>query len=216
MSLTWKRSEIAEKVRAITGQLTTSDISDADLAARINDFYRNLFALDVYVAELEGWFTQVTAAGDGGEYDISLDYLKLDTPMTILDSDDVLTTVSFYQDKDKFFNLYPEEADPTEGKPVAVLLYSGTLYLRPEPDAIYTFKAASLKKPDELSTDDSVPLDVRWGPAIAYGTAGEMKLEDNDTETATSLIGIYQGLLNLINRKNIMQRATNQRATPRF
>lgn len=216
MSLTWKRSEIAAKVRSIASLKTTEDITDIALVDKINDYYRNIFPLEVYVAELDGWFTQTTASGDDGEYNVSQDVIKLDTPMTILDSDGVLTKVKFYQDKDKFFHLYPEDPDATEEKPVAALLYGGILYLRPKPNAVFTFKAASTDKPDALSTDDSVPLDVRWGPAIAYGTAIEIKMEDKDIEGANELVPIYRYFLGKINQKKMMQKATNQRATPRF
>lgn len=216
MALTWKRSEIATKVRKITGKLTTEDISASALNDRINDYYRNVFPLEVYVAELENWFTQTTTTGIG-EYAVSQDYARLDTPMTILDADDILTTVKFYQDKDEFFNLYPEDPSAVEGKPAATLLYGGVLYFRPVPDlSTYDFKAACTKKPDVLSGDDSVPPDVRWGPAIAYGTAIEILIEDNDRDAANELMPIYQYFLSRISQKKMVQRNVNQRAVPRF
>lgn len=215
MAQTWTLAEIRTKVRAITGEKTTEDWTDSELNDKINDFYRNIFPLDVYVAEFEDWFTQTTADEDGGEYTISQDYLRLMTPMTTMDSDDVLATVKFYQDKDKFFHLYPEEADPTEARPAAALVYGGKLYLRPEPDAIYTFRAACIKKPDAL-TADAAPPDIRWGPAIAYGTAIEMKMEDKDSEGASELIPVYQYFIGKISQKKLMQKAVNQRAVPRF
>lgn len=215
MSQAWNLADIRAKVRRISGESTSEDIENSDLDDQINDFYRNDFPLAVHVAEFDEWFTQVTANLDGGEYAISQDYLKLMTPMTIMDSDDVLTTVKFYQDKDKFFDLYREEADPTENRPAAALLYGFKLYLRPEPDAIYTFRSACVKKPDAL-TEDTAPVDIRWGKAIAYGTAIEMKYEDGDKQAGDELIAIYQYFLTTISRKRIMQTATNQRAVPRF
>lgn len=214
MALTWVLTDIRTKVRAITGLLTAEDISNTDLDNKINDFYRNDFPLAAYVAEFEDWFEQVTADEDGGEYDISQDYLRLTTPMTTMDSDDVLMNVKFYQDKDTFFALYPEEEDPTEARPAAALVYGGTLYLRPEPDGVYTFRAACIKKPDAL-IESTAPLDIRWGKAIAYGTAIEMKYEDKDKSGADELVPIYQHLLGEINKKKMMQKNTNQRATPR-
>jgi len=215
MAITWTLAEIRAKVREITGELTTEDIEDADLNNRINDFYRNIFPLEVYVAEFEDWFTQATADEDGGEYTVSQDYLRLMTPMTTMDSDDVLATVKFYQDKDEFFHLYPEEADPTEARPAAALLYGGKLYLRPEPDAIYTFRAACIKKPDAL-TESTAPVDVRWGPCIAYGTAIEMLMEDMDKPAAEELAPIYEYFQKMVSQKKLVQKAINQRATPRF
>lgn len=215
MALTWILTEIAAKVREITGDKTTENISDVDLYAKINDFYQNDFPLIVYVSEFEDWFTQVTANLDGGEYTISQDYLRLMTPMTTMDSDDVLSNVKFYQDKDEFFYLFPEEADPTEAHPYAALVYGGKLYLRPEPDGIYTFRAACIKKPTALITT-TAPVDIRWGKAIAYGTAIEMKIEEKDTKGADELVPIFEHLVNEINKKKMMQKNTNQRAVPRF
>lgn len=216
MALTWTLAQIRAKVREITGELTEENISDSDLNDKINDFYRNIFPFEVYVAELDDWFTQVTASGDDGEYDVSQDVVRLDTPMTLKDSNDILSTVKFYQDKDEFFHLYPQDPNAAENRPAAMLLYGGVLYPGPKADAVYTFKAACIKKPDELSTDDSVPLDVRWGPAIAYGTAIEIKMEDQDKAAADELIPICQYFLRRISQKKMMQIATNQRATPRF
>lgn len=215
MALTWIGSEICTKVRAITGEGTAQDITDEALLNRINDFYRNVFALDAYVAELKDWFTQATANLDGGEYDISQDYLRLMTPMTTMDSDNILANVKFYQDKDKFFSLYPEVADPTEARPAAALLLGGKLYLRPEPNGIYTFRAACIKKPTAL-TEDTAPPDLRWGPAIAYGTAIEMLMEDNDKEAADELVPVYGYFLGQINKKKMIQKSSQQRAVPRF
>lgn len=214
MALTWVLTQIAAKVRAITGLKTTEDISNTDLYDKINDFYRNDFALVAYVSEFEDWFTQVTANLDGGEYTISQDYLRLMTPMTTMDSDDVLMNVKFYQDKDEFFRLYPEEADPTEARPAAALVYGGKLYLRPEPNGVFTFRAACIKKPTAL-TASTAPVDIRWAKAIAYGTAIEIKMEDNDKAGADELVPIYEYFLSQVNQKKMMQKAVNQRATPR-
>ena len=214
MAITWTLAEIRAKVREITGELTTEDIEDADLNNRINDFYRNIFPLEVYVAEFEDWFTTDFTDGDG-EYDISQDYLRLETPMTILDSDDVYSIPKFYQDKDEFFHLYPEEVTPTEARPAAVLLYGNILYPRPVPDASYTFRAACIKKPEAL-TESTAPVDVRWGPCIAYGTAIEMKMEDMDRAAAEELAPIYEYFQKMVSQKKLVQKAINQRATPRF
>jgi hypothetical protein len=215
MALTWIGSEIVTKVRNITGKLTTEDISDADLLNNINDFYQNVFPLEAYVSEFEDWFTQTTADEDGGEYTISQDYLRLLTPMTTMDSDGVLADVTFYQDKDKFFYLWPEEDDPTEARPYAALLSGGKLYLRPEPDDVYTFRSACIKKPIVLTTS-TAPTDLRWGPAIAYGTAIEMLMEEGDEEAASKISPIYRYAMNLVNREKIIQKSSSQRAAPRF
>lgn len=215
MALTWTLAEIRAKVRLITGEKTEEDISNDDLDSQINDFYQNDFPRAAHVADFDGWYELAMASDDGGEYTVELDYLKLMTPMTILDSDDILTTVKFFQDKDEFFHLYPQDPDATEDRPAAVLLYGGVLYAGPKANANYTFKAACTKKPDAL-TADTAPVDLNWGKAIAYGTAIEMKMEDQDEDAANGFVPLYQYFLNKLSQKEIMQKATNQRATPRF
>lgn len=216
MALTWKLSEIRTKFRAATGLKTEEDITNDDADNLINDYYQNIFPLVAYVPELEDWFTQATEADDGGEYAIDAAYLRLMTPATTLDSDDVLSECKLYQDKDKFFSLYPEVKDPTTGHPASAFLWGGTLYLRPESDAVYTFRSACIKKPDVLEDGDSVPLNVRWGPCIGYGTAIEKLVEEGNMDRAAEIEPLYQHLLTLINRGKIMQKNTNQRAVPRF
>ena len=136
-------------------------------------------------------------------------------PLAHFAPDDVIYKVDFYQDKDEFLSLYPEEVTPTESRPAAVLLYGGALYPRPVPDASYTFKAACIKKPTAL-TASTAPTDLRHGLPIAYGTAIEMFMEDNDTEAADKLAPVYQYFLGKVNQKKMTQEAVNQRAAPRF
>jgi len=214
MALTWIGSQICTKIRAITGEGTVEDITDAALLDRINDFYRNTFALDAYSSDFEDWFTESFTDGTA-TYDVSDDYLRLDTPMTTLDSDDDLAPIKFYQDKDEFRSVYPEDPNATECRPAAVLLYGKKLYPGPIPDDTYTFKAACIKKPTAL-TADTAPPDIRMGPAIAYGTAIEMLMEDNDREAADELVPIYQYFLGQVNKKKMVQKSSQQRATPRF
>ena len=214
MAQTWTLADINAKVRAITGELTTEDIEDTALNDRINDFYQNDFAREAYVSDFEDWFTASFTDGVG-EYAVSTDYLKLETPMTTQASDDTMANVKFFQDKDAFFADYPEEVTPTEARPAAVLLYGNTLYPRPVPDAAYTFKAACKKKPDALTASSS-PVDVHWGKAIAYGTAAERAMEDQDEDAAKGFVSMYQYFMGKVNEKKKLQKNTNQRATPRF
>jgi len=214
MAETWTLDEICAKIRAITGDGTTEDISADDLKDRVNDFYRNIIPLDVHSPDFEGWF-EVDFTDGVGEYDVSQEYLKLETPMRTKDSDDAMAPVTFFQDKDQFYKEFPEEATPTESRPQAVLLYGNQLHPRPVPDATYSFKAAALVKPTALEAD-TAPVDLRMGMAIAYGVGGEMELEDGDEENGEKLLGIYGGLVTKLNRKQNVQKASNQRANPRW
>jgi len=219
MALTWKLSEIAAEVRDLAGMPDASQITKAALNNRINDFYQNIFPVDAYVQELESWYTFDTAADDDCEESLPASVRTIEGPITLKHSDDVISSVEFYLNKAKFFNLYPEDStdeDAERGTPVAALLYNRTVYLRPKADEIFTFKAASKIKPDVLSDDDSVPLDVSWGPAIAQGTAVLIKNKQKDFERARELSAVYESMINLINRRNRIQKTRNSRAMPRF
>lgn len=103
---------------------------------------------------------------------------------------------------------YGDRDEPTDA-----LIYGGTLYIRPKADDIYLFEAPKIIKPDELDSDNAVPLDVRWGPAIAYGTALLIKAEYGE-EIEQKKINIYEGYLLSINGKRLRQEAKFQRVRP--
>jgi hypothetical protein len=219
MAITWKRSEIRAEVRLLAGIPDTSQMSDGDVNDRINDFYLNIFPGDVYVQELETFFYIDTADDDDGEYLLDDDMFTIEEPMTIKDSDNDVSTVEFYQNKDKFYELYPEDAhdeDDERQKPAAALLYGRVLFLRPKPDEVYRLKTAAKKKPAALSTDNSVPLNVEWGPAIVQGTAVLIKNRQRDFEGAQELGIVYQTLINKINGRDLVQKTQNTRAMPRW
>lgn len=219
MAITWTRAQIRAKVRQLASMPEGTGFEDTELDDKINIFYQNIFPGDVYAAELKTWFTIETAADDEGEYLLSDTILIIEEPMTIKDSDSNVSKVAFYQDKAKFFKLYPEDATDEEaerGTPIAALLYGRVVYLRPKADGVFTFKTAGKKKPVALSLDSSTPLDVRWGLAIAYGTAIVIKEESRDFDTVEKLSKVYQVLISQINRRDLIQRTQNQRAKPRF
>jgi len=220
MALTWKLSEIRAEARVLASLASGDSVyTDTVMNDRINDFYLNIFLGDVYVQELESFYTFDTADDDDCEQALPATVHTIEEPMTLKDSDDVITGLEFYQDKAKFFAYYPEDAtdeDDERGTPIAVLLYNRTLYLRPKADEVFTFKAPSIIKPTALSADTSVPLDVRWGPAIAQGTAILIKNRQRDFEAARELAAVYVGMLTIINRRDLIQKTQGSRAQPRF
>jgi len=89
----------------------------------------------------------------------------------------------------------------------------GYLYLRPKPDDIYLFEAPKVIKPDAL-TESTAPLDVRWGPVIAYGTAIQIKTEHGEA-TEDVKVSVYKGYLDTLNLNTLIQTTRNKRALPR-
>ena len=220
MAITWKLSEIRAEARRLAALVSTdSEYTDAVMNDLINNFYQNIFPDDVYVQELESWYTFDTAADDACEQALPSSIRTIERPMTLKDSDDVITKLDFYLDKAKFFALYPEDTtdeDAERGTPIAALLYNRIVYLRPKADEVYTFKAASKIKPYALSADTSVPLDVRWGPAIAHGVAVYIKNRGSDFEAALEKDTVYQALIIRINRRDLIQKTQSSRTKPRF
>lgn len=218
MPLTWTIEEIETEVRTLTGKPGTTDLDQPAMWDRINDFYQNVFSGDVYVQELDSWWTFDTAVDDDCEEALPATVFTIEKPMTLKDSDNNISKVRFYVNKSTFFELYPEDTTDEEaerGTPAAALLYNRILYLRPKADEVFTFKAASTIKPDALTAGET-PLNVQWGPAIAQGTAVMIRNRDKDFEAAKELAVVYQALILVINRPNLIQMTKNKRAMPRY
>ena len=210
MSLTWTLAEIRTELREVAKLKDTSEWPDAGLDDRINDFLQNHFPGFVNVEELKTFFTIDTTATDDGEYALASNMHSIEKPMTVKDSDSVISTPHFYKDdKEKFFREYPEDAnDETDERntPAGVLVYGRVVFLRPNPDAIYTFKTAAKKKPAALTSDSSTLLDVRWGPAIVQGTAMFI-VQRTDLDAAIEISKVFQAMIAPINSRDIIQRS---------
>ncbi len=102
--LTWKRSEIRDEWRKLTGRTQVADISNDDVDALLNDYYVNYFPEDALVTNFDGFFTQAAIATDNGEYSLAQSIVKLMEPMTINGAE-----ITFYQDKNYFFQMYPDD-----------------------------------------------------------------------------------------------------------
>ena len=217
MALDWTLADIRTKVRKLTGKISASQMSDDDIDDTVNDFYQRVLPTELQVADLQTWYTFNTASGDGGEYDLAETALILRPPFIATDADDVESGVKFYQDKTRFFELYPESShdeEAEENTPAAVLLYGKILYLRPKADAVYTIKCPATEIPDALVAGAS-PLDKSWGRYIAYGTA-ILIIAESDPDGAAALGLTYEFLKLLLNRPLLIQKAANQRARPRW
>jgi len=218
MALTWILEEIESEVRQLCGMPGASGLTQPEMWQRINDFYQNIFPADVDVQELEGWYTFDTAVNDDCQQVLPATVFTIEEPMTLKDSDGKISKVDFYINKSIFFELYPEDAhdeDSERATPVAALLYSRTIYLRPKADEVFTFKAASKIKPDAL-TAGVAPLNVQWGPAIAQGTAVMLNNRGKDFEAAKEKAVVYEAMINVINRPSLIQQSKNKRAMPRY
>ena len=93
--------------------------------------------------------------------------------------------------------------DPANrGEPTGALYAHNTLFLRPRPDDIHQFKAASeMNRPDALPDDTSVPGDVKWGPAIAIGAAILYLAEKGGQDRIAEISGSAQYMIKSIRTK---------------
>ena len=218
MALTWTLEEIEAEVRELCGMPGTAGMAQAAMWNRINDFYQNIFPGDIYAQELEGWYTFDTATDDDCEQSLPANVFTIEEPMTLKDSDDIISPIDFYINKSIFFDLYPEDATDEEderGTPAAALLYNRTVYLRPKADEVFTFKSAKTIKPDAL-TAGAAPLNVQWGPAIAQGTAVLIQNRVKNFERTRELALVYQKMIDVISRRDLIQKHKNKRAMPRY
>ncbi|HUU16287.1 MAG TPA: hypothetical protein VMW72_03990 [Sedimentisphaerales bacterium] len=216
MALTWKLSEIRAEVRVLASIPDTTQMSNDDVDNQVNDFYQNIFPGDVFVQELESWYTFDTADDDDCEKALPASVFTIKKPMTLKDSDDAISKLKFYLDQARFFGIHPDDAndeDDERSTPRDALLYNRTVYLRPKADEVFTFKAASTIKPTALNAA-TAPLDVRWGPAIAQGTAVLIKQSQRDFDAAKELGVVYAAMINYINRRDLIQK--KGRSKPRW
>lgn len=213
----WTLEEIETELRSLVSMPGTVGLGTTAMRDRINDFYQNWFPADIDVAELESWWQFDTATDDDCEEDLPATVFTIEEPMTLKDGDDNISKINFYVNKSVFFKLWPEDTTDEEserGTPRAALLYGRTVYLRPKADEVFTFKSASIIKPDALEEGDT-PLNVQWGPAIAQGTAVMIKNRLPDLDAARDLAVVYQGMINAINRPALIQMSKNKRSMPR-
>lgn len=213
--MNWTLAQLRAKVRELTGQCSTSQLSDADLTDKINDFYCNVFPDEIELPELKGFYSFSTVQGDG-EYALPSTVLRIKKPITIDDGNgDAVARLGFWNDENAFFTEYPDDASASQNAPLDLLQYGSKLYLRPIPDGVYTVKAAAVQRPAALVEGTDTVINPKWGPAIAYGTAIQMFIDQKDSDGADELTGIYQVHLNSIGRKHLQQLSA-LRSVPSF
>lgn len=102
--LTWKRSEIRDEWRKMTGRTSVDDISNDDVDALLNDYYVNYFPEDALVTNFDGWHGELAYPTDSGIYELDSTVVKIMEPIMINGE-----PITFYQDKKYFFEMYPSK-----------------------------------------------------------------------------------------------------------
>lgn len=96
------------------------------------------------------------------------------------------------------------------GRPSWVLLRDNQLYVEKKSDDVRELKAPYLRKPAEMTEDSSVPENVSWGEALAYGAALSFLISEQDTDGARELSPKFDDLIRKINAKFYRQRQVNK------
>jgi hypothetical protein len=216
--MSWTLENIRSLVRTLTGRPSVNQVSNDALDAYINSYYQTVFPLAVKAPELRGFYTLALADGTG-EYTLASTILTLEKPFTILDSAGTtkLGELEFYVDEEReqFFEDWPDDANRSEAIPEAVLLFGNTLYFRAVPDAVYYFKSAKVIKPTALVAG-AAPLVDEWGNAIAYGSAIQYLSDAGDKEKADSHVSMYTDQLAILNRRSLRQSVAGRYPEPSF
>lgn len=100
---TWVMSEIVTRLREHLGQTSTSDLTDEVAHKWINDYYQNVFPLELDLDLLNGFFTQALSATDSGQYSLGQTVLRLDENHTVNDE----RIVPYYDQS--FFDDFPDD-----------------------------------------------------------------------------------------------------------
>lgn len=203
----WTLSTIRTKVRSITGELSTYQMSDDDIDSAINQFYQNELPRLLNHSEFSEWFTFNTADGDDGEY--SIEALDSGDGENIIGIDPSYITVNDEQvsvtyDRESFFVEWPEDETHDTEQPTDMLIEGRSIWLRPPPDDTYTVKFKVTRKiPVALSGDDDNPIDQSWGPVIAYGASVNIKDDSGRDSTKEEKKRNY--FIALANRDGILR-----------
>lgn len=208
--MAWTLARIRSKIRELTGKPSTSQLSDAEILLRVNDFYINILPSEVDCKPLRGWYDFSTVDGTGTQV-LPASAIAVEGPV-FLEGDEI----NFWTDDKLFYSMYPfsyvEEQQPND-----LLIDGRTLYIRPIPDAEYDIKIRAYLQPGTaFSTDASTPSDDQWGPLIAYGAAIDILQDDGDKGGADDLVPLYNFHKSNISAKNIRQTPIDRRSAPRF
>lgn len=95
-------------------------------------------------------------------------------------------------------DTYTDGQPARRNKPEAILQFGDILYTRPKSDDTHQIKFAITKRPDAI--DAGAPLDIKWGPVIAAGSA-ILYLGRNGEKLPDNLQSIFDFRMNSIRSK---------------
>lgn len=111
--------------------------------------------------------------------------------------------------------IYAKYQGYSANRPQGVMFFDNEFTLRPVPDQAYTIQMQGYVKPTLLVNDSDTPMQIEWGPLIAYGAALEIFSDRGDEESVNAYAGIFKRFENVALGRTIQQ-LSEQQSVPRF
>lgn len=182
----WDRDEIRTEIRKLTGRLSVTNPSNAQLNKRINRFVRYKLPAEIHMLEQEAFYSFDTVASTGS-YSFPDDFHTLTAPAYVGDDE-----MDVWLDSEAFWRMYAIDTSETASKPYDILLENDNIILRPVPDDAYTIRIWGHKRPAILDDDGDELENDNWGEVVAYGVAIDFLIASGDFERAAQIRPYYE------------------------
>lgn len=111
--------------------------------------------------------------------------------------------------------IYAKYQGYSANRPQGVLFFNNEFTFRPVPDQAYAIQMQGYIKPTLLSVDSDTPLQIEWGPLIAYGASVEIFADRGDVDNVDRYFPIFKRFENVALGRTIQQYSAEQ-GVPRF
>jgi hypothetical protein len=111
--------------------------------------------------------------------------------------------------------IYAKYQGYSGNRPQGVLWFNNQFTMRPVPSQAFAIQMQGYIQPSPFTSDASTPLQIEWGPLIAYGAALERFANTGDTENYDRYYPIFKRFENVALGRTIQQ-LTEQQSVPRF
>lgn len=111
--------------------------------------------------------------------------------------------------------IYAKYQGYSANRPQGVLFFNNEFTFRPVPDQAYAIQMQGYIEPLMLVNDGDTPLQIEWGPLIAYGASVEVFSDRGDVENVDRYYPIFKRFENVALGRTIQQ-YTAEQGVPRF
>jgi len=109
--------------------------------------------------------------------------------------------------------IYAQYASYAPARPITILYYNDTFFLRPVPDMQYDVKIECNVRPTELLDAGDSPDLQQWWQYIAYGAAKKVLEDRTDMETLNILMPEFMKQQQLVLRRTLSQQGDQRAST---